>query len=58
MRVYQSVTDLIGNTPLVALNRFAPGARVLAKQRKGSRGLEHDSFGGAIGPASAGRNDH
>ena len=34
MRVYQSVTDLIGNTPLVALNRFAPGARVLAKMEK------------------------
>ena len=34
MRVYQSMTDLIGNTPLVALNRFAPGARVLAKLEK------------------------
>ena len=34
MRVYQSMTDLIGNTPLAALNRFAPGARVLAKLEK------------------------
>lgn len=34
MRVYSSITDLIGNTPLVALNRFAPGARVLAKLEK------------------------
>lgn len=31
MRVAHQLTDLIGSTPLLALERFAPGVRVLAK---------------------------
>lgn len=31
MRVARQLTDLIGSTPLLALERFAPGVRVLAK---------------------------
>ena len=31
MRIAHSILDLIGNTPLLALERYAPGARVLAK---------------------------
>ena len=31
MRIAHSILDLIGNTPLLALKRYAPGAHVLAK---------------------------
>ena len=31
MPIAHQLTDLIGNTPLLALERFAPGARILAK---------------------------
>ena len=31
MRIAHSILDLIGNTPLLALERYAPGAHVLAK---------------------------
>ena len=31
MRIAHSILDLIGNTPLLALERYAPGAKVLAK---------------------------
>ena len=31
MRIADKLTDLIGNTPLLALNRFAPEGRILAK---------------------------
>ena len=31
MRIAHQLTDLIGNTPLLALERFAPGGRLLAK---------------------------
>ncbi len=31
MRIAHQLTDLIGNTPLLALERFAPGANLLAK---------------------------
>ena len=31
MTVARTLTDLIGNTPLLALERFAPGAKLLAK---------------------------
>ena len=36
MRIYESMPALIGNTPLVAFDRFAKhsGARVLAKLEK------------------------
>ena len=31
MQIAHILTDLIGNTPLLALERYAPGARILAK---------------------------
>lgn len=31
MQIARSLTDLIGNTPLLALERYAPGYRILAK---------------------------
>ncbi len=29
--IYESITDLVGKTPILALNNFAPDARILAK---------------------------
>ena len=34
MRIYESMSELIGNTPLIRLNRFAAGCNVLAKLEK------------------------
>ena len=31
MKIAPVLTDLIGNTPLLALDRYAPGAHILAK---------------------------
>ena len=33
MQIAHILTDLIGNTPLLALERYAPGARPAAPQR-------------------------
>ena len=37
MRIAHSILDLIGNTPLLALERYAPGAHVLAKRSEERR---------------------